>query len=619
MRGGFVYFVEEWFYGAIPWIGRSRTVRTKGQRFSWWATFLVATLIMSAWSLSTEVHAAEPVSAELEDVPPFSLIVLARRLIGAAGSVTALDLKSLEAAGATTVGDALRLSPEVLILRYGRGGAIESIGIKGMGAAQAAIFLDGAPVPAKGAATLLDVPLAGIERIEIVKDDPAALGNGGAIHLVTKGASRLEASYAGSSSRFPHRDIVATDSGAIGEARYFASVAHTAEPALPGQNDRQRYVSFRLQRELPTSSSQLAAGFTWTLTEWGAPLMDESPAPLAEGYRDLAAGDVTWMRELAAGIVEARGYAQRIRELNEPLVDSPPQDDVTLGGEIRATLETGAGEAVVGAAARRESDDVRSTFAASLFAKLSRPFGDFAQASVGGQFNLLPHLGPAFSPSVQISVLPFPQTTARASIAHAVRPVALEELQAHDGKADPLRPQSAWRYELGLSHQLSWGLIDVDVFREHASDRIYWLPDGNGVRRPQNLDETVTQGVDVTASAPLSSALTSFVGWRWTSDKDAVTGESLPLVPEHELRWGIRYQGQATRGNFELRFLGPRSNGTGATLPATALASGRIVHAAGRNLDLFAEGHNLFDVQEDGEQHGASSGRKLMIGASWAF
>src|SRR5690606_30267776 len=51
MRGGFVYLVEEWFYGAIPWIGRSRTVRTKGQRFSWWATFLVATLIMSAWSL----------------------------------------------------------------------------------------------------------------------------------------------------------------------------------------------------------------------------------------------------------------------------------------------------------------------------------------------------------------------------------------------------------------------------------------------------------------------------------------------------------------------------------------------------------------------------------------
>src|SRR5690606_40793356 len=107
------------------------------------------------------------VNAELEDAPPFSLVLLARRLIGA-GSVTALDLKSLEAAGATTVGDALRLSPEVLILHYGRGGAIESIGIKGMGAAQAAIFLDGAPVPAKGAAPLLDAPLAGIERIEIV-------------------------------------------------------------------------------------------------------------------------------------------------------------------------------------------------------------------------------------------------------------------------------------------------------------------------------------------------------------------------------------------------------------------------------------------------------------------
>src|SRR5690606_41125035 len=56
------------------------------------------------------------VNAELEDAPPFSLVLLARRLIGA-GSVTALDLKSLQAAGATTVGDALRLSPEVLILR----------------------------------------------------------------------------------------------------------------------------------------------------------------------------------------------------------------------------------------------------------------------------------------------------------------------------------------------------------------------------------------------------------------------------------------------------------------------------------------------------------------------
>lgn len=593
-------------------------MHAKDQRFSWWAAFLVATLIMSAFALSIAVHAAEPVNAELEDAPPFSLVVLARRLIGA-GSVTALDLKSLEAAGATTVGDALRLSPEVLILHYGRGGAIESIGIKGMGAAQAAIFLDGAPVPAKGAAPLLDAPLAGIERIEIVKGDPAAVGNGGAIHIITKGANRLEASYVGSSSRFPHRDIVASDSGSIGAARYFVSVAHSNQPALPGQSDRQRYMSFRLQRELPSSSSQLSAGFTWTLTEWGAPLVDESPAPLAEGYRDLAAGDVTWMRELSAGVVEARGYAQRTRELDEPLVDSPPQDEVTVGGEIRATLETAAGETVVGATFRRESDDVRSTFAANLFAKLSRPFGDFAQASFGGQFHLLPDHDPAFSPSAQISLLPFPQTAARASIAHAVRPVTLDELQAYDGEADPLRPQSAWRYELGLSHQLSWGVIDVDVFRAHASDRIYWLPDGNGVRRPQNLVETITQGVDITASAPLTSALTSFVGWRWTSDKDAVTKKSLPFVPEHELRWGIRYQGQATRGNFELRFLGPRSNGTGATLPAAALATGRIVHAAGRNLDLFAEGHNLFDVKETSEQHGASSGRKLMVGASWAF
>ena len=76
--------------------------------------------------------------------------MLARRLIGQPEALRPSTSSRWKPPGATTVGDALRLSPEVLILRYGRGGAIESIGIKGMGAAQAAIFLDGAPVPAKG-------------------------------------------------------------------------------------------------------------------------------------------------------------------------------------------------------------------------------------------------------------------------------------------------------------------------------------------------------------------------------------------------------------------------------------------------------------------------------------
>lgn len=593
-----------------------RTEENKGYplvRFS-----LVTVLILSACLLPLAAGAAEPVSAQLDRSPPFSLVVLASRLTGA-DDVTVIDLKSLEAAGAVTVGDALRLAPEVRILRYGRGSDVETIGIKGMGTAQAAVFLDGAPLPATGVASIFDVPLADVERIEIAKGDPAAFGGGGAIRIVTKGASLPSAGYVTSPSRFPHRDILAIDGGTIGKTRYLFTVAHASTQATgPDHSDRERYVRFRLERELP-SSSQVSAGFTWTLTEWDAPLIQESPSPLAHGYRDLAAGDVAWMKEMSSGVLEARGYAQRAREIDEAISGSPSQDDVSVGGEIRATLETRAGEAVFGAAARRESDQSRSTYAANLFAKLSRPFGESAQATFGGQFNLVPNLDPVFSPSVQVKLLPFHHTAMRASLSHAVRPVTLEDLQAHAGGSVPLRAQSGWRYELGLSHRLSWGLLDVDLFRERSSDRIYWLPDAKGVRRPQNLEETVTQGVDLSASAPLTGDWSSFVGWRWTSDKDARTGQALPFAPRHELRWGLRYQGGATRGSLELRVVGPRFADAGSTLPAQTMANGRIVHAAGRHIDLFAEGYNLFDAREVDTAHGGPAGRTLMIGASWNF
>ncbi|HVG09279.1 MAG TPA: TonB-dependent receptor [Thermoanaerobaculia bacterium] len=99
--------------------------------------------------------------------------VQARPLSAATGSVTVIDRETIEASGARTVGDLLRLAPGVSVTTNGRGG-FSAAQIRAGEPNFTLVLLDGVPLndstyQAGDVFNLEGLPTAGIERIEVVR------------------------------------------------------------------------------------------------------------------------------------------------------------------------------------------------------------------------------------------------------------------------------------------------------------------------------------------------------------------------------------------------------------------------------------------------------------------
>jgi len=585
---------------------------------------LILAVIAFLLTLAPALSAAQPEPGAAE-TPFYSLIVTASKF-DRDEEVTVLDVRTLEQAGAVTVADALRLTPEVVVLQYGPRGSIDKIGVKGAGFTQALLLLDGSPSPALGAPVVLDLPLSMVERIEIIKGR-RSLGGAGAINIVTK-AAQATAAHVSSASGFAGRDISAVDAGSFNTTDYRASASMTSEPSsVPGLYDRQSYVQLRFDHEF-SPRSELSASFTFGVAE--RPLGEDGSfaAQGAERLEDAAALDVSYAYELPQGLVETKGFARIARRGFELFSGFSGEKTSLVGTEVRATLETADRALTVGALATREAGytvafatPVTVAESRMLFSELTQNVGENTSATIGARAHFAPAFAPVLSPSLLVTVRPLPQITLRASAAHAFRTPGLTELKAQAAGDPKLEPQRGWRYELGLSREIGRGGIDIGVYQERIADRISWKSDGQGAVRPVNLSETVAQGVEVGLRAALGRGLSSILSWRSIDDREVATGAKVPYVPSSEVRLGLYYAGEATRGNLELQVLGERLDGIGASFSSQAVANGRIVHSAGRNLDIFVEGYNLFDVQEEepGEALSTSAGRTVLVGASLKF
>lgn len=597
--------------------------RSKSARRPWIPA--IAASMVALFVSMAPAAAAETPQSQAQERPVYSLVVTASKL-DPESEVTILDVRALQQAGAATVADALRLAPEVIVLQYGPRGAVEKVGLKGASSAQALLLVDGGPSPAQGAPVVLELPLSMIERIELIKG-PRSLDGAGAINVVTKAAAAQAAAQVSSASGFAGRDVSVVEGGALGQTNYRIAAALTTQPdASSGLFSSQRYVQLRFDHEL-SPRSEVNASLTSGIREHGA--LGTAAVGAGAGRTDAAATvDVTYAYELSQGFIEAKGFARTARS-GAGAFDPSAGESVTLvGGEVRATVETGSREFTVGALTTRESGSSGALATPDLVVENRTLFGEFSQslganasAIVGARAHWGAGVSPVLSPSLLVSVNPSPQTTLRAAAAHAYRVPTVSDLRAQAPTDPKLKPEQGWRYELGLSRQIGAGGFDVGIYQARLTDRISWQPDTSGASRPLNLAQTVTQGVELGVRAALGRGLSSFVRWRSIDDRDMTTGLAVPYAPSSEMRAGILYDGVATRANLELQLLGQRLDGSGAPIGAQAFANGRIVHSARRGFDLFVEGYNLLDVQAEPLGHALATtpGRTIMFGASLDF
>jgi len=166
--------------------------------------------------LATVAGAQEPAETFYE-----TATVQARPLSAATGSVTVIDREAIEASGARTVGDLLRLAPGVSVTTNGRGG-FSAAQIRAGEPNFTLVLLDGVPLndstyQVGDVFNLEGLPTAGIERIEIVRGPLSSFygstGLAGVVQIFTRDGGKPEAQAEVSAGNASFRRGTGTVSG----------------------------------------------------------------------------------------------------------------------------------------------------------------------------------------------------------------------------------------------------------------------------------------------------------------------------------------------------------------------------------------------------------------------
>lgn len=187
-----------------------------------------------------------------------------RPLDSATASVTVIDRDTIEASGARTVADLLRLTPGVDVTTNGTRGGFTTAQIRGGDPNFTLVLLDGVPLndptyQVGDAFDLEGLSTAAIERIEIVRGPLSAVygstGLAGAIHIFTRegrpGPPRPEVDVLGGNGRLRGADaslsgglVRASESGSEGRGTWFLGVSSEEQEHLVAEERFRQFSVF---------------------------------------------------------------------------------------------------------------------------------------------------------------------------------------------------------------------------------------------------------------------------------------------------------------------------------------------------------------------------------------
>jgi iron complex outermembrane receptor protein len=517
--------------------------------------------------------------------------------------VTVIDSAALARTGAVSVASALERRAGLFVRQYGAGG-LATPALRGTGASQTALLLDGQPItdPQIGHLDLSLLPTVLLRSVEVMHGPASPVhgsdGLGGAIHLRTlqphsslrvrgtvhagafgeRGGSilvggplsdRTTVLAAGdvqtTDGDFPYRDEARFPPATVRRQnadRTRRSVFGSVRSRVGNHRLRVSGWLTRAERGLPPSSSTAASRerqWDTQLRLWG---------------RDRWSGD--------AGTVTVRGMAQhtRLRYAN------PARDLDQTGRTWTHSLEatgrrpltahwTGAAglSGSVGWADHPKLNADAQQEHAAAFAEGTGHYGRLRlYPALRADAYWMPNGPPrtAVTPRLGANWVPvpaWPNLHLKAHVGRAFRVPTFNDRYWEPGGTPDLRPERSWGGDLGLRLDRSRGHAELTAFGHRRRDQIVWAPTGNGYWAPRNVGRVRALGLEAAAERAwaLPAGLSLQTGFTYTltdarnrSDPDARTyDDPLRYVPRHlakahsTIAWGpaaltlhLRYTGR---------------------------------------------------------------------------
>lgn len=598
------------------------------------------------------VLAASPTLAQpAPEEPPEAgeVIVTATRLpslVEDAPGVRVITEAEIERRGVVFAADVLETLPGINIVRNGAFGGVTYVRQRGQGSEKTLVLVDGVPAndpsqPA-GGFDLSSFELADIARVEVLSGPQGSLWGsdaiGGVISFITRETDGVRAEAEAGS--------YGTVRGAVTAGRAAGAYAYGFSVSGFSTDGISKAAAGVEEDAFETRTAALNGRYSLgeRVTIDGRARYNEARAEI-DGYdADFVFGDTPEVYETetlsAFGRLRASGFAGFDHALSVSLLDaeragsgSPfPYAFEAERRVYRYLAERGGAQDRYGLAMGVEREETSATLsdgseadlgATAAFAVLRLRSGPLT-ASVSGRYD---------DPDRYEG-----QATARAALVYALgggfalqgaygqgfRTPSISQTACDfcfpAGPAD-LRPERAEGGEFGLAWTSSDDRLSAAVtgYRLEVRDQIDFVFGPNFSARYQNIDETLTRGVEAEASALLGGGLSVRAAYAYTDAEDRTTGARLLRVPEHQGSVVANWTGERADAALTLRGESDQADTDPSTFtPApregfvTADVAGSYALTRGVRATLRVE--NLFDRRYQQVLGYGEAGRSAFLG-----
>ena len=567
-------------------------------------------------------------------------------------AVTVITAEELKSSGVDTVLEALRRVPGLDVVQSGGPGRTTSVFLRGHDPDQTKILIDGLRFNGNMSASydFSNLPVANIERIEVLRGPQSALYGGdaigGVVHIITKrGQEGL------------HGEM----STAVGSNDYGSGTL-----SLSGGNEVGDFsLAYSYKQFEGISAADEAAGNReidgwnnhWLSARFGLNFLDDGRADLSvtagveEGDLDGGPG--------AGGddpnFVQERDSASAMLQLSKPISDWYTQsfhlglveqrfegkdpdtawnnytwDEKTTAAGFKTDFFPWAGDALtIGYDFERQSADQKGTVL-DRTVDLNSVYlqnhwsGDVFSFTVGLRHDDHEISGEETTYRLAMSAkCPDLDTRAHASLGTGFRAPTLSGLYSPWGGSPNLTAETSESFDIGIVQPL-WNenvVAQVTYFHSDLENLIEWRPiaPGSFTHNPINVAAAKIQGVETTLRLSPLSSLDLVASYTHTDHEDVETGADLTRRPRHSSSLSAIYRhSDALDFNMILLHVGSRHD-AGTKLDAYTRVDLAAAYEVNEHVEVFGRIENVGDASYTEAAGYGAPGRWGLVGIRCGF
>jgi len=464
--------------------------------------------------------------------------------------------------------EVLRHVPGVDIQRSGGLGKTSSIRIRGAGAQQVQVMVDGMRVksPTLGITELTDISIDAIERIEVVRGPQSTLHGadaiGGVVNIITKkgqgpptGTVRVEG---GTFETYREQAAVG---GSYKAFSYTLSSSHyDTRGYLKNDDATQSAFAGRFDYDFPWAGTLTLTGrYSKTLTD--LPIFSTNPTvfdPNAQQQSETYLYSLSYAQKVTEWWDSRLRYGQWWN--NAGFQNAPPPGSFTTNSQIDTrrrefewinSVKTGPWNTItLGAEHRNEAGYNRHTFRQEInvvsgYAQDELRLFDRVILGGGLRYEDNDVFGDALTGRASIAVLiKETGTKLRAAWGEGFRAPTINDLFFPGFGNATLKPERSESYEAGADQRL-WDnrvRFGVTFFHNQFSDliQIVQIP-GTFLFQPVNVGRAITEGVEFYSELDPVDWLSLYANYTFTETEDIDTHKPLRRFPRHRWNTGAAF------------------------------------------------------------------------------